>query len=77
MAASACVTPMAAKTTANGSSPTAAWDAIWAASSRWGRPPTEKIGSFCPRTRVASPSTAEMPVMIGSRGVSLAAGLIG
>ena len=32
--------------------------AIWMASSRWGRPPIEKTGSFCPRTSVASPSMA-------------------
>ncbi len=30
--------------------------ATWAASSRCGRPPTEKIGSFWPRTSVARPS---------------------
>ena len=76
-AASAFVTPIAAKTTANGSSRTVACAAIWAASSRWGRPPTEKIGSFWPRTSVASPSTTETPVRIGSLGVARAAGLIG
>ena len=74
--ASAFVTPMAATTTANGSSRTVACAAIWAASSRCGRPPTEKIGSFCPRTSVASPSTTETPVMIGSPGVARSAGLI-
>ena len=62
--ASSKVMPMAAKTTAKGSSVprTFAWRAIWAASSAWGRPEAEKMGSFCPRTRVLSPSMAEMPV---------------
>ena len=62
---------------ANGSPPALACAATWAASSRWGRPPTEKMGSFCPRTSVASPSIAETPVRIGSRGVARAVGLIG
>ena len=64
---------MAAKTTANGSSdaPACAWAATCAASSpRWGSPPTEKMGSFWPRTSVARPSIAETPVTIGSLGAS-------
>ena len=28
----------------------------------WGRPEPEKMGSFCPRTRVFRPSMVEMPV---------------
>ncbi len=76
-AASAWVTPIAANTTANGSPATCAWAAIWAASSRCGSPPTEKIGSFWPRTSVASPSIALTPVMIGSLGGMRTAGLIG
>ena len=76
-AASAWVIPIAAKMTAKGSSPVRACAAICAASSRCGRPPTEKIGSFWPRTRVARPSIAETPVSTGSRGVSRCHGLIG
>ena len=58
------LTPMAAKTMANSpSSPaTWAWRTIWAANSLWAMPAPEKIGSFCPRIRVAVPSMAEMPV---------------
>ena len=64
------VMPMAAKTTAKLDSPssTLAWRAIWAARAAWGRPEPEKMGSFCPRTRVFSPSMVEMPVWINSLG---------
>ena len=41
-----------------------------------GRRP-RRSGSFWPRTSVASPSTTETPVRIGSPGVARAAGLIG
>ena len=64
------VMPMAANTTTKGSvvPRTLAWRAIWAASWAWGRPLAEKMGSFCPRTRVFSPSMAETPVWINSWG---------
>ena len=65
------VMPMAAKTTAKleAESPsTLAWRAIWAASWAWGRPLPEKMGSFCPRTRVFSPSMELTPVWINSLG---------
>ena len=42
-----------------------------------GRPEQEKIGSFCPRTRVFSPSMADTPVWINSSGYTRAAGFIG
>ena len=62
--ASSKVMPIAAKTTANCSSVprTFAWRAICAASCACGRPDAEKIGSFCPRTSVLSPSMADTPV---------------
>ena len=62
--ASSNVIPIAAKTTANGSSvpTTFACLAICAARLACGRPEAEKIGSFCPRTSVFSPSMAETPV---------------
>ena len=68
--ASSKVIPMAPKTTANFSSPrrTLACLAIWAAMREWGRPEPEKMGSFCPRERVLSPSIDEMPVWIKSLG---------
>ncbi len=68
--ASSYVMPMAAKTTAKGSfvPMTFACLAICAASLACGRPLAEKIGSFCPRTSVLSPSMAEMPVWINSCG---------
>ena len=58
------VMPMAANTTAKGSSVprTFAWRAICAASWAWGRPEAEKMGSFWPRTSVFRPSMAETPV---------------
>ena len=73
------VIPIAAKTTAKGSSvpTTLAWRAICAASCSCGRPEAEKIGSFCPRTSVFRPSIAETPVCINSSGYALAAGFIG
>ncbi len=66
--ASSDVIPIAQKTTANFSSfpRTFACLAIWAASSLWGSPEAEKIGSFCPRTNVLSPSIVEIPVWINS-----------
>jgi hypothetical protein len=62
--------PMAAKTTANFSPDlsTLAWRAIWAARRECGSPEPEKMGSFCPRTRVFRPSMAEMPVWMNSLG---------
>ena len=66
--ASSNVMPTAAKTTANLESSvtppvrTLAWRVIWAARLAWGSPDPEKMGSFCPRTRVFSPSIVEMPV---------------
>jgi hypothetical protein len=69
--------PIPAKTTRNSAPSTVAFAAIWIASSRWGSPPIEKIGSFWPRTSVASPSIAETPVRTASRGTSRRAGLIG
>ena len=68
--ASSKVIPIAAKTTAKGSSVprTFAWRAICAPSWAWGRPEAEKIGSFWPRTRVFSPSMAETPVWMNSLG---------
>ena len=64
------VMPMAAKTTAKLLSPssTFACRAICAASCACGRPEPEKIGSFCPRTRVLRPSMLEMPVWMNSLG---------
>ncbi len=69
-AAVSCDTPRATNTTANASlsSDSRAWSAIWEASWSCGRPAPEKIGSFWPRTRVFSPSTAEIPVTITSCG---------
>ena len=54
---------MAANTTAK-SPPesTVACLAICAASSLCGSPASEKIGSFCPLTRVLSPSITDTPV---------------
>ena len=70
---------MAANTTANFSSlpRTFACLAICAASWAWGSPDAEKIGSFCPRTRVFNPSIADTPVWINSSGYALAAGFMG
>ena len=76
-AASAWVSPMAANTTLNGSPPADACAAICAASSRWGRPATEKTGSFWPRTRVVSASMTETPVSTGSAGGSRSTGFSG
>ena len=58
------LTPMAAKTMANSPSwlGTLACRTIWAASSLCFMPEPEKMGSFCPRMRVAQPSMADMPV---------------
>ena len=44
--------------------------------SLWGRPEAEKIGSFCPLTRVFIPSMVEIPVSMKSAGESLAQGLM-
>ena len=73
------VIPIAANTTAKFSSlpRTFACLAIWAASCECGRPEQEKIGSFCPRTRVFSPSMADTPVWMNSEGYTRAAGFIG
>src|SRR5450631_659195 len=54
-----------------------AWRAISTASRSWGRPPPEKIGSFCPRTRLFIRSSAVTPVSMKSRGPARATGLIG
>jgi len=76
--ASSLVMPMAQKMTANDSaSPRAlACLAICRATSLWGRPAPEKMGSFWPRTRVLVPSMVEMPVWINARGFSREAGLM-
>src|SRR5574341_465574 len=87
---SRCVIPMAAKTTANESLPplapcSSAWrppttracEAICAASSLAGSPAPEKIGSFCPRVSVFSPSMAETPVWMNSLGWVRTEGLMG
>ena len=70
---------MAAKTTAKDSSlpRTRACRAIWVARVLAGSPAPEKIGSFCPRTRVLRPSIAEIPVWIKSDGSAREQGLIG
>ena len=62
--ASRCVMPIAPNTTTNFSPVprTVAWVAICAATSFAGKPYPEKIGSFCPRTSVFNPSSAEKPV---------------
>lgn len=72
--ASSLVIPIAAKTTAKADSEpgTEACLAICRAISLCGRPDAEKIGSFCPRTRVFVPSIVEIPVWIKSFGGSLA-----
>ena len=62
---------MAANTTANLASVprTLACRAICAAKLRMRQTAEpEKMGSFCPRTRVFSPSMAEMPVWMNSSG---------
>ena len=75
---SRAVMPMAAKTTANGSSRGArACSTIVAARSSAGRPGPENTGSFWPRTSVFKPSIAEMPVSMKSRGGTRRVGLIG
>jgi len=76
-AMSAWVSPIAAKTTRNAPLAACDWAAICVARARWGRPATEKIGSFCPRTRVVSASITEMPVMTGSFGGSRCTGFMG
>ena len=75
---SSLVIPIAMKTTAKSSSDprTFACLAICSASSLWGSPDAEKIGSFCPLTRVFIPSMVEIPVWMKSEGLSLAQGLI-
>ena len=65
--ATSCFTPMAANTMANSSlesSPRDACFTICAASWSWGSPFPEKIGSFCPRISVVSPSMAEIPAYL-------------
>ena len=64
------VIPIAANTTANFSllPRTFACFAICAARLACGSPDAEKIGSFCPRTNVFSPSIADTPVWINSSG---------
>jgi len=64
------VIPIAANTTAKFSSVprTLACLAICAARLACGRPDAEKIGSFCPRTSVFSPSIADTPVWMNSSG---------
>ena len=44
------------------------FEAYHKASKVCGKPDAEKMGSFCPRTRVFSPSMAEMPVWMNSCG---------
>src|SRR3989344_4630696 len=81
--ASSLVIPTAANTTANGSSFAPAFAATFAClaicTANWlcGRPDAEKMGSFCPRTRVFSPSIVDTPVWMKSRGSARAYGLIG
>ena len=74
--ASSNVMPIAAKTTANALSEprTFDWRAICAARFACGRPEPENIGSFCPRTRVFSPSIEDTPVWIDSEDMRSAAG---
>ncbi len=62
--ASLYCTPIAAKTTAKSSCVpiTLACLAIWAAKRLCDIPEPEKIGSFCPLTRVIIPSITETPV---------------
>ncbi len=76
--ASSLVMPIAAKTTEKLSDPlsTLACLAICAASALCGSPAAEKIGSFCPLTRVFMPSMLEMPVWMNSDGSSLLYGLM-
>ncbi len=75
---SACVRPIAANTTWKGRPCAArACAAICVASARCGRPGAEKIGSFCPRTRVVRASIVDTPVMTGSRGGSRCTGFSG
>src|SRR2546426_1486485 len=76
--ASSWVMPIAAKTTPNGSwlPRTFACRAICKATSLGGRPAPENSGSFCPRTRVLSPSIVEIPVWMNSAGCSREYGLI-
>ena len=65
--ATSCLTPIAANTMAKSSlvpPPREACFTICAASWSCGRPLPEKIGSFCPRISVVSPSIAEIPVRI-------------
>src|SRR5512143_4351675 len=74
-------TPIPAKTIAK--SPPAplprsrAWLAISTAIRSCGRPPPEKIGSFCPRTRLFMRSSVVIPVSMKSRGLARATGLSG
>src|SRR5665647_16684 len=74
---SAWVRPIAANTTRKDLPLEVAWAAIWVARVRWGRPGTEKMGSFCPWTRVVRASMTEMPVRTGSCGGSRWTGLSG
>ncbi len=76
--ASSLVIPMAQKMTAKDSaSPRAlACLAICRATSLWGRPAAEKMGSFCPLTRVLVPSMVEIPVWMKALGFSRDAGLM-
>ena len=69
---SSAVIPIAQKTTTKSSSlPTSlACLAICKAMSLWGRPDAEKIGSFCPRTRLVQASIAEIPVWMNCSGLS-------
>ena len=82
--ASLAVIPIAPKTMENLPSPSSpvepgawAWVSIWRASSLAGSPEPEKIGSFCPLTRVLRPSMADIPVCMKCEGFSLATGFIG
>ena len=77
--ASLYCTPIAAKTTAKSSSvpTTDACLAICAASKLCDIPEPEKIGSFCPLTRVINPSITDTPVWMKSFGYSRCSGFIG
>ena len=71
--ASSLVIPIAAKTTEKLSEAlsTFACLAICAARALLGSPLPEKMGSFCPLTRVFMPPMVEMPVWMNSEGSSL------
>src|SRR5688572_8075150 len=77
--ASEYCTPIAANTTAKSSfvPTTDAWRAICAASMLCGMPEPEKIGNFCPLTRVSMPSITDTPVWMKDVGYSRRSGFMG